>query len=1322
MKKKIISLLLIICMIAGMFGNYISLSNVQAEGTTEAPDFSGYDVMTLKDNNISDGSYAANVPGDPSSYRKNLDGVLYDFYVTTSGQLDLYLGGPSRGNWVGLVFQFNNGNVYIKRNGLTGNGNWQATFQTAEAKWNEEMHVWLTIDYIAADSDGTKNDIKVKVWLNEVFIGEHTYPDIANISTALGSGAMFIKGADTTYSLKSISVSERQAHYDSVEFSDFGMPSKTYTVKNVGAGSNSVFSYGRGNDFAWDGKVLDSHMQMQGSSEIRIGGTNTGYGIRLYTWQNNFNIKYVNSSGAQLFAQGFNATSDEAKLIQQGCNVKLFTKAIDSDSDGNKDDLKIAIHMKNDTGEFYGSYSVVDAMSSFTGKHINLFEVKDDAKATSILVVKDSAEEQKTPEQLGYEKIALEDFGIQSGTNSSGMWYGGYSEADTLDGKYIDMDLTLAATAVGQDNSAINFGGNNAQGWLGIRFYKTATAFCLASTNRLNQRYTWEFKYDDLGITDHTQPINIKLGAKVSGNNVVGDFWVNGVRQKQMIFAGATGQFGKYLGIFSDKVTPITVMTSEEKDFTNYKVMTLTDNAIADGNFTAAEFASAAYRWGRPGKYDSLDGVLYDFYMNTAGQTDLYLGGPSYQSWVGFVFSFRDGNIYVKRNGLSGKSGNFERTFATTKARYNEEMHVQITTDYLVLDANEEKNDVQVKVWIDDTLVAKYVYYDIQNLATALGTSSFFQVVDKKDLSLRSLSVEQKTPEALEYEKVTLEDFNLQTGTYAEAGNPIYGYYTKGSSLDGKYLDMDLTLGAEETNWGGTAINFAGSNPLGWWGLRLYKTTTGFQVVSTKTASAAGLWEVRYETLGITDHTKPVNVKLGVKLDGEDVIADLWINDVRQPQMTFPGGKEHFGNYTSVYCDGTPLTIGTPVEQITPESLGFTEIQLDKDFQIPDAVYGCDKSGDQLLVEGTYEGDDLNNTYLNADVKFAGEYTGEFTYTDAEGKEKTAAATEGGFRYAGLATSWSGIKIHVADDKLLFTNVMKGVNTASITEAQAGVDFAEEFNLKLGTKIYDIDGDDMDDIELYVWIKDVYMGKYNFTNITYKDANGKLQSAIGNVARIYMIKEGQSVEFATPGKVEVAEAILGADYTKSTFASFQLSDGTYSYETKKTVLSSGAYPFSMNKTAFIGEISFANAKDAELRIGGKKDAWHGLKFWTKNGNLYMQDATGLTKKYQFLPTVAGVDFAEDTFNLQVSIEYIDCDTDGAKDDVKLGVWFNGKLYNNTYIELSDYKQHLGKCMGIYTPKDSRGVIEIASTPGIYKGVDYTIWGFTDNWEKEIGVK
>ena len=183
-----------------------------------------------------------------------------------------------------------------------------------------------------------------------------------------------------------------------------------------------------------------------------------------------------------------------------------------------------------------------------------------------------------------------------------------------------------------------------------------------------------------------------------------------------------------------------------------------------------------------------------------------------------------------------------------------------------------------------------------------------------------------------------------------------------------------------------------------------------------------------------------------------------------------------------------------------------------------------------------------------------------------------------------------------------------------------------------------------------------------------------------------------------------------------TLGNFGIQDGTY-----RSVIEKGSYALSMHKKVFTVDIEFSPDLGEDFRYGSQTDGWHGLRFWSDGSSLHMEDVDGYTDTYTFVPIKAGTTLVGETFNLKLSTEYVDSDKDGVKDDVKLGVWFNDKLYDNKYIYLKDYKDVLGKYIGVYCSNDI-AYIKVKGVTGIETGIDYSIFGYTRNWQKELGIK
>lgn len=756
---------------------------------------------------------------------------------------------------------------------------------------------------------------------------------------------------------------------------------------------------------------------------------------------------------------------------------------------------------------------------------------------------------------------------------------------------------------------------------------------------------------------------------------------------------------------------PTSLAEGNAFDASAYEVLTFTDFGYEDGTIirdTVYGIRSKA----------SLDGVALAGRITTSDGYMRYGGSDAdggVGSWTALHIAVQDGSLFVQ-DFINGANGSAE--FPSSTLKRGEAFHLIFATDNVDGDGDGKKDDLKVQVWINNAYAGTHTFIDTAakakaNLLISANSGSGAFTIQSEG-AVPEGPLEQKKPEELGYQRVTLGDFNIADGTYATRDVMTYGQYTRGTTLNNKYLDVDITLGTNEVNAGGTVLNFAGSQEGGWYGIRVFKTATYLGLVSTVNVSAEKQYP--YDELGITDHTAPMNLKLGVKLSGEDVCVDMWVNDVRQKPMTFAGAAAHFGMYAGIYVLNEPsITVSTPskgesgIVQKTPEQLGFTELGMNQGFKIPDGTYKCTENGKQELVEGTFA-KGLNGKYLNVNLQIKGTYSGTYTYKDAEGKEVVAEAGEGGLRYAGREDSWTGIKINVVDGNLVLQDVTTITDRMVITAEDAGVNFAKEkFNLKLGTSIADINGDGAKDLELSVWVNDKYFGTYSYVNV---------KDEIGNTARIYLAKAGQQFVVETPGKTAVKLKKLNKNFRQMTFANYKIKDGTYACKNGKYAFADGVYGLGMNETVFSGDILFSTAVGADFRFGGQVDGWHGLRFWNRQGKLYMEDVDGYTDTYTFVSAAAGVELEDNMFNLKLSTEYVDSDKDGKKDDVKLGVWFNDVLYQNQYIYLKDYKQYLGRYIGVFSAADTT-YIQIKSVKGIKTGVDWSIFGLTDAWRKEL---
>ncbi|MBR4762259.1 MAG: hypothetical protein IK086_06450, partial [Clostridia bacterium] len=141
---------------------------------------------------------------------------------------------------------------------------------------------------------------------------------------------------------------------------------------------------------------------------------------------------------------------------------------------------------------------------------------------------------------------------------------------------------------------------------------------------------------------------------------------------------------------------------------------------------------------------------------------------------------------------------------------------------------------------------------------------------------------------------------------------------------------------------------------------------------------------------------------------------------------------------------------------------------------------------------------------------------------------------------------------------------------------------------------------------------------------------------------------------------------------------------------------------SLDGTLFSAKIKYS-VDNSRLHLGyGDEDlTFGGISFRLTNdklvvGNEYSgREVEGYGVLYHMPSTLIslsaktagiGTSFVDTEFLLQASIDFVDRDGDGAKDDIKLGIFINDVLYNNMYFYILDDAENLGTRINFNTGK------------------------------------
>lgn len=151
-------------------------------------------------------------------------------------------------------------------------------------------------------------------------------------------------------------------------------------------------------------------------------------------------------------------------------------------------------------------------------------------------------------------------------------------------------------------------------------------------------------------------------------------------------------------------------------------------------------------------------------------------------------------------------------------------------------------------------------------------------------------------------------------------------------------------------------------------------------------------------------------------------------------------------------------------------------------------------------------------------------------------------------------------------------------------------------------------------------------------------------------------------------------------------ADFEIEDGTYAYSTNGRYVAAGTYTplvdvadkdtktWTLDGRILSADVEFHSMYSGILYGGSSSSTGFHIQLAGDGTQLVPSWRDSSTKYGSTMdPDVAGVgdSFADTEFNLKISIQWVDHGGDGNVNDVKVGVYFNGKLYNDAYIYFDD---------------------------------------------------
>ena len=311
-------------------------------------------------------------------------------------------------------------------------------------------------------------------------------------------------------------------------------------------------------------------------------------------------------------------------------------------------------------------------------------------------------------------------------------------------------------------------------------------------------------------------------------------------------------------------------------------------------------------------------------------------------------------------------------------------------------------------------------------------------------------------------------------------------------------------------------------------------------------------------------------------------------------------------------------------------------------------------------------------------VSMTGSMPGSLDGSMFVGKMYFPTSSFGNF-YIGTG-DWQGIVLVASGTDSLNLRIVHGpananVSIATLNPTDAGVTLRGNNDLTVGISVdyFDLNTSaGTAKLKIGVWFNgELYKGNYFTTGDVYISSLARRIHTQGMTGGVYVYSVSTTT---TSHTVPEFESYTIAD-TEPTFASPNVNTDNFV----------GTVPFdSLDEKVFTAKIKYAT--NAQFHYAGAKGSnYSGFTLYTPNSTtLYLRQTSGSVVANFVKADYNAVEiFGEggsffNEFVLQISTEFVDIDNDGNEDDVKLGVWFNGKLGNGHYLYYVDAASGLGK--------------------------------------------
>ncbi|MBQ8494583.1 MAG: hypothetical protein IJ465_02365, partial [Clostridia bacterium] len=917
--------------------------------------------------------------------------------------------------------------------------------------------------------------------------------------------------------------------------------------------------------------------------------------------------------------------------------------------------------------------------------------------------------------------------------------YGG-----SLDGTLLDGDITFGA------GTQFRYAGSD--GWQGLIIEVTADDHLRINNSTFGTVYNELYPASTFGMdTLIGQKVNLKIALDIddAGENYTFQVWINDIKAGDAFTLSKGGHIaGSMIGLYDNNSgNAITLSGAEEivKETlpTDYTLLYPFDFGVQDGTY---EMSGGLYD-GHAGSIAGVNridkSILVFDEITFNGQVHMnFFGATNDLGWK----LLADGDVLALTSGYGHVIANNGYSYIVLNDAIAGVDTVGGTYS-LKISVIYEGDVATMGIWFNDVLYNdEYFVFDIS--AEKAGSDEFgaylaFRSDTTGTVTIQTTSKEPDGPTPppvitpstppQDLNKITFHSYGIADDVYAKNINGMYNGDIDGTIFSGYIKQSVLNHfrlgGTPDLNYGGGA---------GDWGGLIYRPNdaTGGKTLVVEGSVAIPGWyiEVNASVFGMTtlydseyflqqsiefvdndNDGEKDDLKLGIWINGV-MIAPYALNDTGCAADGYIYKNDvacNVGNlmmlYVADFGDNSTITVRSDenVEVVLPEA-------PEKDPNIPTDLTVLDWADFAPLTNATYPA-------IAGNLAGKGIYDGSLDGTLLDGDIAFGAGTE--IRYAGN-DGWQGVRLGIsADDQLYISNSTFGTLYGVFYKPAAfGLETLIDTTVNLKIAL-DID-DSGENYTFQVWINDIKAGD------AFTLAKG--DCGVGSVIGLYDLDSGNAITLSgadVPEPVVLPKPTDPSKLAVISLKSFGIADTKL--EVAKPVSGVMMYPVSYDGTVFKATLDLttdASVGGTYIRFGGPDGGWNGLGLQTGvNGLLHLIEwhnpVTASSVVATLDPTVAGVDFYDGPFDVQISFEYVVADHDGVKNDVLVGVYFNGKAYNEDGFVVKDFEMANTLLMYVTENKDADGN-PIKTQPMNVTGVqdvaflpfDFEQFGFTENFK------